>query len=212
MKAKPILTILALLGLALMLTVSASRAQEPQPQGDVTIQAALGTGFTYQGKLTDGGGPANGTYDFQFKLYDSAGGDNQVGSTVTVDDQAVTDGLFTVELDFGDVFDGTVLYLEIGVRPGSSTGAYTTLSPRQALTAAPYALALPGLWAQQNSTSPNLIGGYSGNSVTTGGVGATLRGGGRSVYITRATDDYGTVGGGRNNQAGDDAAPTRDRM
>jgi hypothetical protein len=104
------------------------------------LYAALGTGFTYQGRLTDGGAPANGTYDLQFKLYDALSGGNQVGSTVTLGDVTVTAGLFTVQLDFGNVFDGTALYLQIGVRPGTSTGAYTTLTPRQLLSATPYAL------------------------------------------------------------------------
>ena len=34
-----------------------------------TLQAQT-TGFTYQGKLGDAGAPANGSYDFQFKLFD----------------------------------------------------------------------------------------------------------------------------------------------
>ena len=29
----------------------------------------MGTAFTYQGRLTDGGSPANGPYDFEFELY-----------------------------------------------------------------------------------------------------------------------------------------------
>ena len=36
-----------------------------------TIAFAQNTAFTYQGKLTDGTGPANGQYDLQFKLVDS---------------------------------------------------------------------------------------------------------------------------------------------
>jgi len=107
--------------------------------------ASFSTSFTYQGQLTDEGSPADGDYDFQFALYDALSGGAQVGSNVSADDMTVTDGLFTVLLDFGAVFDGTALWLEIGVREGSSTGAYTILSPRQALTAAPYALGLlPG--------------------------------------------------------------------
>jgi hypothetical protein len=108
--------------------------------GLASAQGPIGTAFTYQGRLTDGGVPANGTYDFEFKLYNAASGGTQVGVTVTKDDVTVTDGLFSVELDFGAVFDGTALWLEIGVRPGSDTGAYTTLDPRQALNAVPYAL------------------------------------------------------------------------
>ncbi len=221
--------VLSALVLALgLLTFAATRslAQGPEggatPQGEAAIQAAVGTAFTYQGRLTDGGNPANGTYDFQFKLFDAASGGTQVGSTVTVDDVTVTDGLFTVQLDFDSgAFDGNARWLEIGVRPGSSTGSYTTLSPRQALTPAPYALALPGLWTQQNDTSPNLIGGYSGNSVTDGVVGATIGGGGAAdttcggggdPCTNKVTDNYGTVGGGRGNQAGNDAGTTTDAI
>ncbi len=102
-------------------------------------QAAIGTAFTYQGRLTDGGSPANGAYDLQFALFTSASGLTQVGSSVNVDDLTVSDGLFVATLDFGNVFDGTALYLEVSVRPGTSTGSYATLSPRQMLTAAPYA-------------------------------------------------------------------------
>ena len=218
MKGRPILISVLALGLILALTAGLNLAQAPRPQGEVNIQAApVGTAFTYQGRLTDGGSPANGSYDFQFKLYDAASGGTQVGSTVTKEDVAVSDGLFTVELDFGTgVFTGDARHLEIGVRPGSSTSAYTTLMPRQTLTPTPYALALPGLWTQQNTTSPNLIGGYSGNSVTSGVAGATIGGGGAAddgwgnPMPNRVTDDYGTVSGGGDNQAGDNAGTTGD--
>ena len=53
----------------------------------------------------------------------------------------VTNGLFTVQLDFGmSPFNGNPRWLEIGVRPGASTGAYTTVNPRQPITATPYAI------------------------------------------------------------------------
>ncbi len=40
----------------------------------VSADAALGpgSGFTYQGRPTDGGTAANGSYNLQFKLYDTA--------------------------------------------------------------------------------------------------------------------------------------------
>jgi len=60
-------------------------------------------------------------------------------------------------------------------------------------------------------TSPNIIMGDSGSTVTAGVVGATISGGGTSVYPNKVTDDYGTVGGGRSNQAGDDTGTTSDR-
>jgi len=59
--------------------------------------------------------------------------------------------------------------------------------------------------------SPNLVGGYSGNSVTAGVAGATIGGGGLIADVNRVTDEFGTVGGGANNQAGDNAGTTSDR-
>jgi hypothetical protein len=163
----------------------------------------LGTAFTYQARLLDGGVPAEGDYDFEFTLYDDPTGGSVVAGPITKDDWAVAYGLFTAPLDFGsDVFTGDARWLRIGVRPWDSTGAYTYLAPRQELTPAPYAQALPGLWTQQNASSPNLIGGYNGNSVTTGVMGAAIGGGGASASANQVTDDFGTIGGGVGNQAG----------
>ncbi|MCC7439402.1 MAG: hypothetical protein IT211_12990 [Armatimonadetes bacterium] len=63
---------------------------------------------------------------------------------------------------------------------------------------------------EPNATSPNIIGGFNGNSVTSGAVGATIAGGGRNGATNRATDNYGVVGGGENNRAGDNAGTTTD--
>ncbi|MFN8488818.1 MAG: hypothetical protein U0350_14545 [Caldilineaceae bacterium] len=103
-------------------------------------QVALGTNIPYQGQLKDNGTAANGVYDFQFKLYDDASAGSQVGSDMNQEDVTVANGLFSVALDFGGgVFNGEARYLEIGVRPGASTSAYTTLAPRRSLLASPYA-------------------------------------------------------------------------
>ncbi|NIM93922.1 MAG: hypothetical protein GTO18_09460 [Anaerolineales bacterium] len=126
----------ALILLALLISASGVTAHEAY----APTLAMIGTSFTYQGTLTDGGSPANGEYDFQFILYDAVSGGSQVGSITTKEDVDVIDGLFTVELDFGDIFDGTALWLEIGVRPGSSVGFYSILSPRNKLTPSPYAI------------------------------------------------------------------------
>jgi hypothetical protein len=185
-------------------------AQESGAGGGGAILAAMGTAFTYQGRLVDDGNPANGIYGFRFSLWDDAIAGSQVGSTVSVDDQSLTDGLFTVTLDFGTgVFDGQARWLEVEVKRDAE-GIYSILIPRVPLTPAPHALALPGLWTEQDATSPNLIGGYEGNSVTAGAHGAAIGGGGESGYTNRVTDDYGLVGGGGNNQAGDDAGTTAD--
>jgi len=54
---------------------------------------------------------------------------------------------------------------------------------------------------EPKSTSPNLIGGYSGNAVSVGVHGATIGGGGRSGSINEVTGNYGTVSGGLSNTA-----------
>jgi hypothetical protein len=103
-------------------------------------QAPQGTAFTYQGRLSEAGVPAQGPYDFQFTLYDAAVGGTQQGPVVTHDDVDVGEGLFSVPLDFGSAFFGAKRFLEMAVRPGGSSGAYTVLAPRQELTASPSAL------------------------------------------------------------------------
>ena len=102
---------------------------------------AQSTAFTYQGRLVDGGQPANGTYDFQFSLADAATNGNPIGESISQACVAVSNGLFMVRLDFGSgVFDGSERWLEIGVRTNGSSAEYTALAPRQSVTAAPYAM------------------------------------------------------------------------
>ena len=137
---KPMMTGLILL-LVLLLGVAGATAQEPED--DIGALAEVGTAITYQGRLSDGGGPINDDCDLRFRLYDEAGsgdppiGGSQVGAdverTVTLDD-----GYFTVaDLDFGpNAFNGEARWLEIRVNCGSGD---VDLSPRQSLTAAPYA-------------------------------------------------------------------------
>ncbi len=128
--------------------------------------AQLSTVFTYQGRLDSGGVPYNGNVDFQFRLFDSpsvAGG--QVAGTLTVPAVSVVDGVFTASLDFGaSVFDGDDRWLDIRVRaPSAAGGPYMTLSPRQRLSATPYALyALTA-----GNSSPFILNGS--NAVFTGG-------------------------------------------
>ena len=96
--------------------------------------------FTYQGHLTDGGAQANGAYDLQFGLYTTNADGSPVGGLITNSGVAVTSGLFMATLDFGDVFNGSAMWLEIGVRSHGSTGPFVILFPRQNLSPAPFAL------------------------------------------------------------------------
>jgi hypothetical protein len=137
MKARKIVTLTVIAALVLLLAAGVGLVLAQGPP----LGASVGTAFTYQGQLADAGSPAEGTYDFQFELHDHPASGSQVGDTLYEDDKEVNEGLFTVSLDFGPgVFTGEARYLEIGVRAGESSEDYTTLAPRQELTAAPYAL------------------------------------------------------------------------
>jgi hypothetical protein len=87
-------------GVALALTLAFSNSL-------LSTAFSQGTPFTYQGRLSDGANPANGRYDLTFALYDSASGGTQQGSTITNSALAVSNGLITVTLDFGNQFPGS---------------------------------------------------------------------------------------------------------
>jgi len=131
--------------------------------------AAQTTAFTYQGILNDGGNPANANYDMQFKLFDTVdvGTGTQQGSTITNAMVAVTNGIFSVALDFGaGVFDGTARYLEIGVRLAGSPDPYAVLSPRHAINATPYAV------KSLNATTSDGLSAACVNCVTSSQIGS----------------------------------------
>ena len=111
---------------------------------------AQGTAFTYQGLLSGSGQPANGSYDIQFTLYATNLNGSPVAGPVTNFAVAATKGQFSTTVDFGPgVFDGRAYWLDVAVRLNGG-GAFTELTPRQAVTAVPYAV-------MANSAS-NLLG------------------------------------------------------
>jgi hypothetical protein len=147
------------------MTQSAAPATEPM--------TPVGSGFTYQGRLLDGGNPANGLYDLRFTLFDAATGGNQIGTPITLLNQTVTNGLFTVTLDFGTTaFRGDARFLQIEVQH-NGTG-YVPLSPRQPLTPAPYAMSLmPGAVISANTSSNVLTASNNGTGIGLKGIGTS---------------------------------------
>jgi hypothetical protein len=177
MKHKSILiSLLAVICLSL-LTVGGSQAQEPA--GDINAQAVVGTAFTYQGRLSDASGPVNDDdCNFRFRLYSAASGGTLLG-TDTVNGVQVRDGYFSVVLNDGgafgaNAFNGQARWLEIRVNCGSGD---TDLSPRQPLTAAPYAhYALSAPWSGLSGVPAGLNDGDD-DTTYTAGTGLILSGG-----------------------------------
>jgi hypothetical protein len=113
------------------------------------------TAFTYQGRLSDSGGTANGAYDFEFVVFAESSGGTPIAGPTGLSGVAVTNGYFTVTLDFGvGIFTGAERWLELGVRTNGGT-SFTTLAPRTAVTPTPYAL------HAQNVASGGVVGTHS---------------------------------------------------
>ncbi len=106
----------------------------------LTLAIPIGSEFTYQGELIANNNPANGSYDFTFRLYDAATGAGQIGSDLIMTGVTVSNGVFNIPLDFGvSAFTGNERWLDISVKWPANT-SYQQLSPRQLITSAPYAI------------------------------------------------------------------------
>ena len=115
--------------------------------------AQSSTQFTYQGRLSDNGAPADGMYEFQVRLLDGASA--QIGTTQLMMADVVEGG-FMLNLDFGaSAFNGSARFLEIGVRSVMDAGPYTILSPNTLVTSTPVAqFALEGNEGPQGPQGP----------------------------------------------------------
>src|SRR5882672_2345322 len=119
---------------------------------------AQGTAFTYQGRLNASGAPVSGSYDLTFTLFNTNSGGSQVTVPSTNNAIAISNGLFTVTLDFGaGVFNGSRYWLEIGVATNGNA-VFTVLTPRQPLTPAPYAIYSAGAGSAGSVWATNIAG------------------------------------------------------
>jgi hypothetical protein len=119
---------------------------------------AQGTAFSYQGRLQNNGTPANGNYDMTFTLYATNVGGVAVAGPVTDSATAVSNGLFTVTIDFGgSQFAGNNYWLDISVSPAGSN-TFTDLTPRQPILPTPYAM--------MANTASNLLGPLPASQIT----------------------------------------------
>jgi len=128
----------SVLALTLVLIVClVASAERPAPSGSLQAET-VGQAFSYQGYLEEGGNPADGLYDLLFYLYDAPTEGKSIGAAIQLPDTPVVQGQFSVMLDFDVAFQGEQRFIEIQVR-GPADGSYTTLAPRQEITAVPYA-------------------------------------------------------------------------
>ena len=143
---------------------------------------AQGAAFTYQGRLADQGVSASGIYDVRFTIYDLATNGTSVVGPLTNSAAVVSNGLFTVALDFGsDVFDGSDRWLEIAIRTNGDAGNFTALSPRQQITSTPYAIRSANAGSANSVLASNISGAISlaqlpAAIVTNGATGVNISG------------------------------------
>jgi hypothetical protein len=189
----------------------------------VSAGFAQGTAFTYQGRLNASGALASGSYDLELSLYDTnSPGGNLISGPITNLATMVSNGLFVTTVDFGPgVFTGSNRWLQIAV---STNGAnsFSTLSPRQLITPAPYAITAgnlsavvanntfpSGIFATINGGGGNLIVSPADHATISGGGGNTIAGGGGTVAggNNNAVSNFNaTISGGANNVASGNAA------
>lgn len=134
--------------------------------GRLADAAPLGTDFTYQGQLKQGGLPVNVPVDLEFSLWDQALVGVQIGLTQTKLNVDVSNGLFAVDLNFGaGAFAGEARWLQIAVRRPAGIDPYVPLTTRQYITPTPYALGLRLPLSQTVTTGSDAI------NVTNAGTG-----------------------------------------
>jgi hypothetical protein len=137
-RSKRTASLLIMLAVVLLALSASAQAQTPAP-------AAI----AYQGELNNGELPAEGFFDFEFKLFDSGG--NLIDALVK-EDVEVLNGLFWVELDLGETMAGGESYmLEMAVRAAASTGDFTPLAGRMALLAGVVATDAPATAASADA-------------------------------------------------------------
>ncbi len=168
------------------LLVGALTAALPWMASSLRAQTAMGTAFTYQGRLANGGSPVSGPVDLKFSLFDVPTGGNALAST-TVPAVQVTSGLFTVSLDFGSspFSTGQARWLEVQVSPPGGP----VLSPRQELTPSPYSLF-------SSYTDPAHLTNLNAANITSGTVPSAALGGGYSNAMTLSSPGNVFVGDG----------------
>ncbi len=147
MNAKKLTLLIGGLVVLLLAAGIAGAVADRAPASPPLAAAPVSSGISYQGRLTSpNGSPLNGNHTMRFILYNQSTAGTAVWDSGNVS-VAVTSGLFTVKLGVNPFdFDGQALWLSLIVNG-------ETLSPRQEILPAPYAL---GLRAGADIVGPSL--------------------------------------------------------
>ena len=106
--------------------------------------------FNYQARLTSGGVPITGVVDARFSLWDAAAAGAQISSSIEFLGEAVSDGLYNADLDFGvAALNGDMRWLQVEVRTPAGVGAYVILGRREIL-GMPYAIQTRGIFVDDD--------------------------------------------------------------
>ena len=172
----------------------------------MTMAGSVGSRFSYQGELLSNDAPANGIYDLKMELWSTLTGGTTVAASITLEDVEVINGLFNIELDFGDaVYNGEDNYLKIQVRDGDSTGSFTSLSPRQRINATPYAVQAEFVengasqWLDETGGIRYIDGSVSVGSITPGNYKLVVRAANGENPFYTSIDGVGQVFAVRSN-------------
>ncbi|MBS0190893.1 MAG: tail fiber domain-containing protein [Planctomycetes bacterium] len=149
------------------------------------VPVPQGRGFSYQGVLRDASGqPITTPTDMEFRLFfNPTMAGTQVGPTITANAVTPERGVLTRVLDFGDVFDGDALWLEVSVRNPAGSGSFAPVLPRTPIASVPYAndalraaaadsaaLAQSVPWSGVTGIPANVSGAFSPWSAAAGGI------------------------------------------
>jgi len=117
----------------LAMTLISADAGAIADEGGAAGSNPISTAFTYQGELNELGGAASGPVDMVFELFGQFDGGTPLATLVANGVELDANGRFSIDLDFGNHYNGQERWLQITVEG-------ETLSPRQPLMAAPYAM------------------------------------------------------------------------
>lgn len=134
-----------------------------QKPDELTPETQNSDYMTYQGRLLNAGSPANGNYDFEFKIINGSG---TVIQTIQALGVSVTNGIFTARfpVNISTFSANSVTSLSVGVRQ-LPTDQFTPLAPSQPVSAAPVAFRAHYAMSAGTASSADTLNGIAPNQL-----------------------------------------------